>query len=357
MKKIIVLMTLVIIVSACKKDQEETFDTAQENNYKTVRVQTVEEGIVVRNDISSGIIAPINETAHISETGGEILNIKKSNGARVEAGALIVRLEDQNVTTAFMESEANLLAAKSKYDTRKNNFKKFEKLFKEELISEDEFFDVRNTYNLSRSELLMARAGYTHAKRDHSNLDIRARISGVVTDMDINLYERVDANKPLFTVVDDSVMRINSSISPEEIDHLNIGSQAAITPESLADDYKGMVYEINPVADTLTKKYPVRIEVPNEDGRLRKGMYARVQIDTGSKKGYLVPKESVVIRDLYSYIYILDEGMAREIRIERGYGYENKVEVISDQLPDSFEVVVEGQFLLEDRDYVVVMQL
>ena len=355
MNKIIVLMTILIITSACQKEKAETPKTEREVSYKTIRVKEIQEGVIVRNDISSGIIAPINEAAHMSETGGEIIRIKKVNGDRVEAGDLIVRLRDQNTTTAFMKAEADLVAARSKYDTRKSNYEKFVKLYTEDLISEDEYFDVRNSYNLSRSQLMMAEANQLHAKKDYDNLNIRAKISGIVTDMDINLYERMDANESLFTVVDDSVMRINSSVSVEEIDSLDIGGRALITPEALAGDYEGRVYEINPVADHLTKKYPVRIEVPNEDGRLRKGMYARVQIDTGSKMGYLVPKESIVVRDLYSYIYILDEGIAREIRIERGYGYTDKVEVISDQLPDKFPVVVEGQFLLEDRDPVKVM--
>lgn len=355
MNKIIVLMTILIITSACKREEAAPPKADTEVSYKTVRTKDIQEGIILRNDISSGIIAPINEAAHMSETGGETVRIKRVNGDRVESGDLIVRLRDQNTTTTFMKAEADLVAARSKYNTRKSNYEKFEKLFNEDLISEDEYFDVRNSYNLSRSELMMAEANHHHAKRDYDNLDIRAKISGIVTDMDINLYERLDANDSIFTIVNDSVMRINSSVSAEEIDSLSIGGRALISPEALAEDYEGRVYEINPVADHLTKKYPVRIEVPNEDGRLRKGMYARVQIDTGSKKGHLVPKEAIVVRDLYSYIYIVEDGAAREVRVQRGYGSEDRVEVISDQLPDEFTVVVEGQFLLEDRDHVKVM--
>lgn len=156
-------------------------------------------------------------------------------------------------------------------------------------------------------------------------------------------------------MVDDSIMRIKTSVSGGEVNTLEVGGRAIITPEGMTEDYTGIVYEINPVADPVTKKFAVRVEVENESRELKKGMYSRVTIQTGKREGFVVPLAAIVVRDLYSYIFIEEDGRAKEVQIERGYAQQRTVEVISDELPDKFNVVVEGQFLLEDRDNLKVL--
>lgn len=357
MKKALLLIMVVLSLAACGKKDEDTRGpkAEQEIVYKSVRVKEVNKDNIIRNDISSGIIDPINEVAQITETGGDIIEINFKNGDRVEEGDVILRLRDQNVYSTYLSAEADLISAKSDYETKEINFEKFEKLYSEDLISEDEFLTVRNAYNQSDSKLKMTEAVYLNAKEDYDNLTMKAKISGVLTDMDVKLYEKLSANTLIFTVIDDSVMRINTSVSGAEVNTLNVGGTAIVTPEGLREDFEGTVYEINPVANPITKKFAVRVEVPNKAGELKKGMYSRVTIQTGEREGVVVPLESVIVKDLYSYIYIEDNGIAKEIQVLRGYAQPGSVEVISDELPEQFNVVVEGQFLLEDNDHVKIL--
>lgn len=356
MKRALLLIMVVLSLAACgEKSDIEKPKAEEEVIYKSVRLQEVVRENIVRNDISSGIIDPINEVAQITETGGDIIKINFKNGDQVEQGDVILKLKDQNVTSTYLSAEADLISAKSDYETKEINFEKFKKLYSEDLISEDEFFSVRNAYNQSISQLRMTEAVYLKAEDDYNNLTMKAKISGVVTDMDVKLYEKLSADTLVFTVVDDSIMRINTSVSGGEINTLKVGGSAVITPEGMYEDYKGIVYEINPVADPVTKKFAVKIEVQNESRELKKGMYSRVTIQTGERKGFVVPLAAVVVKDLYSYIFIEEDGRAREVQIERGYSHPRTVEVISDELPEKFNVVVEGQFLLENRDNLKVL--
>lgn len=356
MKKALLLVMVVLSLAACgKKSETEKPKVEQEIVYKTVRLKEVKKENIVRNDISSGIIDPINEVAQITETGGDIIKINFKNGDRVEKDQVILKLKDQNVTSTYLSAEADLISAKSDYETKEINFEKFEKLYAENLISEDEFFSVRNAYNQSNSKLKMTEASYLKAKEDHDNLTMKAKISGVITDMDVKLYEKLSAGTLIFTVVDDTIMRINTSVSGGEVGTLKEGGRAIITPEGMNDNYIGVVYEINPVADPITKKFAVKIEVQNKARVLKKGMYSRVTIQTGEREGVVVPLASIIVKDLYSYIFIEEDGKAKEVKIERGYSHPDTVEVISDELPEKFNVVVEGQFLLENRDNLKVL--
>ncbi len=359
MKRALLLIMVILSLGACGKAEKgegaASPGTEKEEVYKSVRVEEVRKEEIVRNDISSGIIDPINEVAQVTETGGDIVEINYRNGDRVEEGDVIVRLRDQNVSSTYLSAEADLISAKSDYETKEINFKKFEKLYAEDLISEDEFLSVRNAYNQSKSALKMTEANYLKVKEDYDNLTMKAKISGVVTDMDVKLYEKITKDTKIFTVVDDTIMRINTAVSGGEVNTLEVGGKAIISPEGMTESFEGRVYEINPVADPVSKKFAVKVELPNKSGELKKGMYSRVTIQTGRREGFVVPLESVVVKDLYSYIFIEEDGKARQIRVERGYSQPRSVEVVSSELPDNFNVVVEGQFLLEDKDNLKIL--
>jgi len=357
MKKILILLMGLILLSACgsKDSSKEGKEVTKEESYKSVRVEKVKKKQLLRNDISSGIIDPVNEVSQLTDTGGDVAKINFKNGDRVEKGGVILVLKDQDVHSAHLREEANYLSARSDYETKSINYKKFEKLYQEELISEDEYLNVKNQLNQSFSNLKRAEASYLSAKENYDNLTMKAKISGIVTDMDHKLYEKIEAKTRVFTVIDDSIMRIKTGVAGEEINNLQVGGRADISPENTGEKYQGKVYEINPVADPETKKYEVKIELNNRDSKLKKGMYSRVVLETGEKIGYLVPKQAIVVKDLYSYIFVVAGEVAKEIKVDRGYSQGNYQEVVSKLLPETFKVVVEGQFLLEDNNKVRVL--
>ena len=159
----------------------------------------------------------------------------------------------------------------------------------------------------------------------------------------------------MVTVVDDSKILVKTGVSVHEISELSVGNKAEIDLEGIENNYFGNVYEINPVANKDNKKYQIKVEIENPEGKIKKGMYSKVLVETGSKRGYLVPKNTIVIKELYSYIFVVENGEAKRIKVERGYSNNEKQEIISDELYSNMKLVTEGQFLLEDRDKVNIL--
>ena len=94
MKRLLLLIAVVLTLTACGKAKadKKVPEAVEKKVYKSVRLQEVERSDIARNDISSGIIDPINEVAQITETGGEVAEINYKNGDRVEKGKVVVRL-------------------------------------------------------------------------------------------------------------------------------------------------------------------------------------------------------------------------------------------------------------------------
>ena len=257
--------------------------------------------------------------------------------------------------SAYLKAQATYISNKADFEIKKKNYEKFKQLYEKQLISEEEYLVKKTNFLQGESALKNSEATYLAAKKDYEDLIVKAKLNGVITDLNLKLYEKITPNSDLVTVVDDSKMLVKTGVSVHEISELSVGNKAEIDLEGIENNYFGNVYEINPVANKDNKKYQIKVEIENPEGKIKKGMYSKVLVETGSKRGYLVPKNAIVIKELYSYIFVVENGEAKRIKVERGYSNNEKQEIISDELYSNMKLVTEGQFLLEDRDKVNIL--
>lgn len=352
--KSLALSLMFILLVGCGKVAEQTRQRPEV--VKNVKIEILEMKDITKSNNSSGVVEVENEVSEITSTGGTVKSINFKNGDRVKAGEVVVVLENVSVESAYARARASYVSSKSDYETKKINFGKIQQLRDEKLISEDEFLTNRNSFTSSESNMYSAEANYLSAKEDFEKLVMKARIGGIVTDLDVKTFEKIGPEKIVFVIVDDSKMYVRTSVSPMEIAGIEVGNTAEIEIEGATKTYTGKVSEINPVAGKESKKYPVKIVIENAQKELKKGMYANVNLDSGTRNTFVVNKSSIVLRDLFSYIYVNEGGVAREIRVDRGYSKGNDLEIISEELTEGMEIVVDGQYILENRDKLKVVK-
>lgn len=351
-KKLLVILISTILL-ACNSDKGK--QKVKENLGKNIKISEIKPEKITRLNISSGVTEPLNEVKSVTKTGGTVKQINFKNGDKVKKGQIVLVLEDQEVQSTYLKAQASYISNKADFEIKKKNYEKFKQLYDKQLISEDEYLLKRTNYLQGEGNLKTSQAIYLAAKKDYEDLVIKAKLDGVITDLNLKLYEKVAPNTDLVTIVDDSKILVRTGVSVHEISNLSVGNKAEIDLEGIENNYFGNVYEINPVANKDNKKYQIKIEIDNLEGKIKKGMYSKVMVETGSKTGYLVPKNSIVIKELYSYIFVVENGEAKRIKVERGYSNGDKQEIISDELYANMNLVTEGQFLLEDRDKVNIL--
>ncbi|MGL5594132.1 MAG: efflux RND transporter periplasmic adaptor subunit, partial [Cetobacterium sp.] len=328
----------------------------KENLGKNIKISEIKPELITRLNISSGVTEPLNEVKVVTKTGGTVKEINFKNGDKVKKGQIILVLEDQEVQSAYLKAQATYVSNKADFEIKRKNYEKFKQLYDKNLISEDEYLAKKTGYLQGESDLKSSEATYLSAKKDFEDLVVKSKLDGVITDLNLKLYEKIAANTDLVTVVDISKILVKTGVSVHEISQLSVGNKAEIDLEGIENNYFGSVYEINPVANKDNKKYQIKVEIENLEGKIKKGMYSKVLVETGKQDGYLVPKNAIVIKELYSYIFIVENDEARRIKIERGYSNGDKQEIISDELYSNMKLVTEGQFLLEDRDKVNIIE-
>lgn len=336
MKKILCLSLIsAFMFLGCGKEKEVVEVVEKPKYVVTEPVQVRELNQTFRSD---AVLEPENKVDHTTEKGGTIEKIYKKNGEVVKKGEVVMKLSDA-------DTEASYNSSKSLYNVAKNNYNKFKRLYDEQLISYLEYVEYENAYST-------AKANFDVAKNNYDKLFRRADISGVVGNLFGKVGNEVEGNTTIFTVVDDDMMESYVGFPAEWLTQVKVGGPLSIEVPAIGKTLEGKILEINPIAEANTKKYKLKVGVNNSDNLIKDGMYSYVTIPVGKVAAMSVPDESIFIRDLLNYIYVIRDGVAKRVEVQTGAQDAKYTVISSKEIKTGDKVVVKGLFGLEDGNKV-----
>jgi Cu(I)/Ag(I) efflux system membrane fusion protein len=177
----------------------------------------------------------------------------------------------------------------------------------------------------------------------------RAPRDGVVVERNITEGMRAKPGATLFRIVDHSVVWVLADVPERDVAKVREGQTATVRLRGMpGTTFTAAVTRIYPHLTAVTRTARVRIELANADGTLRPGMYADVDIATGSGTPVLAVSESALIDSGTRQIVILDRGEGRfeprEVQVgTNGNGF---VE-IRNGVAEGDQVVAAGNFLID----------
>lgn len=354
---------------AAKASYEET-EKFEELNVRNNLIGDEMNMISARESYEKALRGAKNEEIAIQES-----NLKSAEEALQQAEFTYERnkklYEEELISEqAYISVETAYEQAKAAYDTAKNNLElTLEGTDEEDLTSLKANYDrAMATYNLtkknvdekvweytiarSKASYLSAKAAYETAKESYDDLSVETKIDGVVSGLRLKKYEETSGNQVLFTVVDESSMELISGLTGKELTELDRGAGAEIYVDDLKETFKGEIVEIDPTADATTNKFNIKVIVDNTDKKIKKGMYSKIYFFSKEESALVVTKESIVVKDLYTYVFVNNDGIARRVRVELGIGSDEKQEIITDDINTGDKIVVEGQFFLQDNEMI-----
>ena len=346
--KYLVFILLLILVG-CGKKQETKQIEAKVKYVVTQPVQYREMNQVFRSD---AILEPHGKVDHKTEKGGTIEKILKKNGDKVNKGDLVMILKDGPTESAYFTAKANYASSKSAMEIAKNNYEKFKKLYSQQLVSYLEYVNYENNYINARGAFEAAQAKFESAKSDYDKLRRKADISGVVGNLFGKVGNKVSASDTLFTVIDDSSMESYVGFPAEWLDQIKVGLGVDITIPDIDKSFKGRIVEINPIAQADTKKFMIKIAVDNKDRAIKDGIYSYVLVPAGKTRALSIEDEAVFVRNLLSYVYKIEDGVAKRIEVKQGATNLPYTQISSPDIKEGDRVVVKGVFGLEEGDKV-----
>lgn len=120
----------------------------------------------------------------------------------------------------------------------------------------------------------------------------------------------MQANSAVVSVVTLDPLKAIVFVTERDYAGLQAGQTATITTDSApGESFEATIERISPVFLETSRQARVELRVPNPDGRLRPGMFARVRIVVRTEEPpTVVPLEAVVTRDGTDVVFALDDG-------------------------------------------------
>ena len=153
------------------------------------------------------------------------------------------------------------------------------------------------------------------AKNNLANTKIISKINGVMSSRNVEPGMTISPGVSLGEIVSNSQMFYLADLSEIDVKNVKVGQEVVIRVDAFKDkSFKGSIGAIYPVADSVTRMYPVRV-VLSYNPNIKSGMFAKGRISTGTTKDILlVPNSAIITKNGSDFVY---KSMDKNTRVEQ----------------------------------------
>ncbi|MEQ8572018.1 MAG: efflux RND transporter periplasmic adaptor subunit [Deltaproteobacteria bacterium] len=260
-------------------------------------------------------------------TGGRIDRLRVNvTGERVRAGQVIATLYSPEVFAAHQD----LLVAKRQVDRMQSSPEASRMAARAALEAARERLRLLGVPDdeVSRME---------RQERPTRAVAIRSPFGGTVIERMATEGSYVSTGTPLYRIANLSSLWLQLDAYENDLPRLAVGQGVRVTVEAIPGEvFEGEVTFIEPTLDPRRRTARVRVQVDNQERRLRPGMFAEATVATGETKGeqspLVVPRTAPLFTGRRSIVYV-------EIRSEDRVGYEPRTVRLGPRLGDVYPVV------------------
>jgi membrane fusion protein, multidrug efflux system len=299
--------------------------------------------VTSRSDIRSVGSLQSDESVQISsEVAGRVSEVLFREGQRVQAGEVLVKLDDALTRAELGEAQARLALAEANH-RRTSSLARTGNTTQR---AEDE----------ATSALETARAAVELIKVRLDKLSITAPFTGVVGIRKISVGAYMSPGAPIANLEKIDELKVDFKVPEIHLADVKVGQEIEVTVDALPRRvFKGMIYAIDPMVDVNGRALTIRARLPNPDLVLRPGLFARITVKGQSEaKVVVVPEEAVVPRGDSALLYRIESGKAVETKVRLGSRMAGHVEILEGLAPEAI-VVTAGQTRLRNGALVEVV--
>jgi RND family efflux transporter MFP subunit len=295
-----------------------------------VTVEAARDGDLVLSIITSGQVRSERESQLRTEVAGTVQRVAVRPGQQVRKGQPLV----------FLDSIPFVLQLRQKQIEVDNARLAFQDLWvPDSLAGIRSGAEERRKVFMTRSHLDAALVAYDLAKLDRQRATIVAPFDGVIDRVDAVEGERLGASSPVATVVDLKNLRIEAAVLQHDIPYIKQGGVATVasaaSPNVLG---KGIVTAVLATVDSATRSGRAYVRLEG-NGVLRPGMTVDVRLEANRiPKQRLVPKAAVIERDGRPLVFVVKNGRAEWVYINRGRDNGVDTQVLPDTLTNEIPV-------------------
>ncbi|MCM2678213.1 efflux RND transporter periplasmic adaptor subunit [Echinimonas agarilytica] len=299
-----------------------------------------------------GFIEPYRGVTLAAEESGTVKALSFESGQTVGEGQLLVSLDSEVEAANLAASEAVLPATQKQMD-------RMVRLYKQGSVSEGE-------KDKAVADLLTLKAQIRSLTATIDRRTIEAPFAGQVGLRNVYMGQYLQPGNEIVRLEDTSTMRIRFTVPQNDLNRIHVKQAVHVNVDAHGDEiFQGIITAIEPAVSYQSGVVQVQADIPNDDGDLRSGMFARVQVILPTLTDQLLLPQSAINFTLYGENVFVVEQTKDDAGNEQLQVKQTTVSVserhgnlalISSGLKEGDEVVTSGQIRLSNGSLVRLVE-
>jgi RND family efflux transporter MFP subunit len=224
----------------------------------------------------TGTLAPRNWTTVKAKVAGDLKSILVREGESVKPGQVLARIDTQDAQARLDEKAADLDGGRAQLALAQKNRANNLALLQQKFISQNAFDSVQSSYQVSEARLKALEAQVALAQKALADTVITAPQAGIVSQRHAQPGEKLPVDGKILTLVDLAEMEVEAAVPAGDIPSIRVGQEVSFRVEGFGErEFRGRIDRINPATQTGSRSILVYAVLPNQDGALKGGMFAK----------------------------------------------------------------------------------
>jgi membrane fusion protein (multidrug efflux system) len=299
---------------------------------------------------ATGELRACSEAIVAAEISGRVTGIPIQEGERAEEGDVVIEIDPQRRELDRDTARAGLAEARAALAEAERDHERMRRLHAKAAVSVARLDQALTTLEQARSRQEAARARLGVAERALRDAKVAAPFAGQIAERRVSRGEFVDVGSPLFRLVALDPVEVRFQLAERDSGRVSLGDAVLLSVAPFPDErFQAKVSMISPTIDPRTRTLTVEAELPNPEGRLRPGLFARVELGVAQRAGVpMVPEEAILQRADGPVVFrLIGEDRVERRSVELGVFQDGLVEVRSG-LAGGDRVVARGHSRLVD---------
>ena len=319
------------------------------------RTVTVEAAPVQRRDLTPILSFSANLEAVWSadvsaKADGRIDRLFVEEGDAVTAGMILASLDTNELAAQVMQADGQVLQAKANLEQNELNFRRMETLYKQNAVAAQTLDSARTQRDLAQGGVTAAEGNLLLLRARLENANIISPLTGVVVKRYVQSGTFSKAGAAIVAVADVTSLLAKAVVGEAQISELKLGIPVTVRVNALKDqEFKGTLTRLSPAAALPARTFTAEVSIPNPQGILKAGMFAKAEIGgLVRNKVVVVPESALVLREDQKTVFVVtDENKVVQKVLKLGEAAGGWVEVL-DGVKEGDKIVVAGQHKLKD---------
>ncbi|MEM9384316.1 MAG: efflux RND transporter periplasmic adaptor subunit [Pseudomonadota bacterium] len=250
------------------------------------------------------------------ELGGLLRAVAVEEGARVETGQVLARLDTDRLAAAKREREAAVLEARSQVTLASATLARVDEALGYRGVSRQEVDEARDARDRATAALALAEARLARIDVDLDKSALRAPFAGTIAARRVDEGAVVAAGAPILVLEESGRLRARVGVSGELARALTPGDSRPLQGPTGSVD--GTINAVLPVRNAITRTVDVLFDLPSDGtGSLRPGDLVQLTLDEyRAREGHWLPLAALTEGERGLWTTLVVEGVnASEYRV------------------------------------------